>query len=614
MRVYDLMAELRKCFDGNVEKTMLYRFGSHEVDVLNYRLSDNGDTLAIEPQVFDLLVYLIANRSRMVSRQELFDRIWKGRVVSDTSLNNHIKSARQAVADDGHRQQVIKTVHGRGYQFIADVEELPGGLSEKTHHSRKTIAVLAFTDMSPEHDQEYFSDGISEELINLLDKIPELKVISRTSSFSYKGKSKSIKAIADDLGASHILEGSVRKSGHDLRISAQLVQASDSSHLWSETYRHTMDDIFKTQDAIAEAVTKQLKLTLFGEMAKTTPINPDAYSLYLRANHLHQKFTGETSNKAEALVTQSIAIDSTYAPSWLLLSRIVFRETSYLYQIPFADGLRLSEEAVFRAIRLDSNNARAYAQLSLINIMNWDFESSIVNIGKAMELSPDDSDIVGIAAHNAMDLGRLEEAQELLERAIDMDPFAAINYYNLGIVYLWLSRFDEASNAIRKYEHARADAALQHTTVSFILLRQGKYKEALLEAEKEPHEFWKLYTRHCVFFALGEKNKADSLLAEFIHRYSKHHPTSLAYMYACRGDVDTAFKWLEIACEQRDPNLVMKINYTYFDRLHSDPRWRPFIRKMGFPEGHWLLEQIDTALEGNLDQVVNPAERRDSTH
>jgi len=570
---------------------MLYRFGSYEVDVLNCRLSDHGNTVAIEPQVFDLLAYLISKRSRMVPRQELFDTIWQGRVVSDTSLNNHIKSARKAVGDNGQRQQIIKTIHGRGYQFIADVEELPDGLPEKSHSSRKTIAVLAFSDLSPEHNQEYFSDGISEELINLLNKIPQLKVISRTSSFSYKGKNKSIKEIAGDLGASHILEGSVRKSGNDLRITAQLIQASDSTPLWSETYLHTMDDIFKTQDVIAESVTKHLKLTLFGELSKTTPTNPDAYTLYLQANHLHQKFTDEASKEAEDKVTQSIVIDPTYAPSWLLLSRIIFRATSYLYQKPFSDGLKLSEEAVRNALALDSTNARSYAQLSLINIMNWDFESSIVNINKAMELDSNDSEIVSIAAHNAMDLGRLDEAIELLSKAIGMDPYLAINYYNLGIVYSWLCHFEDALNAIDKYNRVSPDAALQHTTVSFILLRQGKYQEALSESEKEPHEFWKLYTQHCIFLALGQKRKADSLLKEFIRQYSQQHPTTLAYLYACRGEEDKAFTWLETAYAQRDPNLVMKMNYTYFRNLHHDPRWQAFVSKMGFPEGHWLLEQ-----------------------
>ncbi len=587
---------------------MLYRFGSFEVDVSNFRLSENGKTVAIEPQVFDLLVYLVANSNRVVSRQELFGTIWKGRVVSDTSLNNHIKSARKAVGDNGKLQQVIRTIHGRGYQFVADVEELPDEIPDTARTldaDKKTIAILAFTDLSPKHDQEYFSDGLSEALINLLDKIPELKVISRTSSFSYKGKNKSIKEIASDLGASHILEGSVRKSGNDLRISAQLVQASDSVHLWSETYSHTLDDIFRTQDDIAESVTRQLQLTLFGGMVKTTPINPDAYALYLQANHLHQKFTTEASSKAEALVTQSIAIDSTYAPSWLLLSRILFRETSYLYQKPFADGLRLAEAAILNAIELDGNCAKAYAQLSLVNIMNWDFHSSIANIHKAMALDPDDSEIMGIAAHNAMDLGRLDRAEKLLEKAIDMDPFTAINYYNLGIVYLWLSRFDEALNAVRRYDHLRTEAALHHTTISFIFLRQGKYKEALLEAEKEPHEFWKLYTLHCVLYASGQTNKADALLIEFIDHYSRHHPTSLAYLYACRGDVDKAFEWLETAYEQRDPNLVMKLNYTYFEILHHDPRWKSFIIKMGFPDGHWLLERLDV---GHDETLLTPAQ------
>jgi len=583
-----------------LKKTMLYRFGRHEVDTENFLLSDQWGRVAIEPQVFDLLVYLITNHNRVVSRQELFDSIWQGRVVSDTSLNNHIKSARKAVGDNGQLQQTIKTIHGRGYQFIANVTELPDHPDRETendrscHPSQKTIAVLAFTDLSPDHDQEYFSDGISEELINLMTKIPELKVISRTSSFSYKNTNKSIKEIANDLGTTHVLEGSVRKSGNNVRITAQLIQASDSAHLWSETYRHTLDDIFRTQDDIAEAVTKQLELTLFGKMAKSIPANTDAYTLYLQAKHLHQQFTDEASLEAEKKVKQAIAIDANYAPAWLLLSRIVFQATSYLYKKPFSEGLNLSEEAVQRAIALDRNYARSYAQLSLINIMNWDFEQSIINIDKALSLGWNDSEIISIAAHNAMDLGRLDEALQLLSKAIGMDPFLAINYYNLGIVYGWLSRFDEALKAIHKYNEITPDAAIQHMTVSFILLRQGKHEEALFEANKEPHEFWRLFTQHCVLFTMGKETEADKLLIEFIDRYSEHHPTILAYLHACRGEIDDAFKWLETAYEQRDPNLIMKINYTFFRNLHEDTRWKKFILRMGFPEGHWLLEQTDT--------------------
>ncbi|MCK4711077.1 MAG: winged helix-turn-helix domain-containing protein, partial [Gammaproteobacteria bacterium] len=204
--------------------------GNIEVDTLNFHLSESGDPVSVEPQVFDLIVYLMTNRDRLVTRQEIFDKLWSGRIVSDTSLSNHIKSARKALGDDGQKQQVIKTVHGRGYQFIAHIEEvIEDKSSEKSDATKKpeteqssdtdnSIAVLAFSDLSPEHDQEYFSDGLSEELINLLAKIPELRVISRTSSFSFKGTKTTTEEIGNQLNVTHILEGSVRKAGNRLRI------------------------------------------------------------------------------------------------------------------------------------------------------------------------------------------------------------------------------------------------------------------------------------------------------------------------------------------------------------------------------------------------------------
>jgi len=629
---------------------MHYRVGSIDVDTLNYHLSENGNPVAVEPQVFDLIVYLITNRERLVTRQEIFDNIWQGRVVSDTSLSNHIKSARKALGDDGKKQLVIKTIHGRGYQFIADTEEVadqegstnyakvsslltekkpkPHRLTTKStifsafffvllilmvsggwwfifgqnnanksseaaqsSNAGKSIAVLAFSDLSPEKDQEYFSDGLSDELINLLAKIPELRVISRTSAFSFKGKNASTEEIGNQLNVTHILEGSVRKAGNRLRITTQLIQVSDESHLWSETFDETMDDVFRVQDDIAQAVTKQLKITLLEAADKTTTVNPDAYTLFLNAKYLFHKYTPETTGKAELLVNESIAMDPHYAPSWHLLSAILVRSALNFNSKPYKEGLEQAKSAAEKAIELDTGFAPAYATLARVNLVSWEFKTANTNINKALLLDSSNADVLNVASIVAIYSGKIDDAIAYLQRAIKIDPLEGTHYFNLSLNYVYLNQLDEATEFLKKYDLFHPDAAIQHSLMAWIMLAQGKCKSALEEAGKEPHEFFKLFAKSAVLFCLGKTEKSDSLLTQFIEQHGDIHPTYVAYLYATRKENDRAFKWLDIAFQQQDPALLEQINFNQFRNLWSDPRWDAFLNKLGLPEGHWLLDR-----------------------
>lgn len=214
----------------------------------------------------------------------------------------------------------------------------------------KSVAVLAFADMSPEHDQEYFSDGISEEILNLLTKVPELKVISRTSSFSYKGMEVTIKKIGQELNVSHILEGSIRKSGNTFRITTQLIDATNGTHVWSETYDRNMQDIFKVQDEIATNVTQQLKISLLGTELSSTPIDTNAYNLYLQARQLNLQSSSEGNANAFKLIRESMDIDSTYAPAWSLLGILYYNAATLFATIPMEEALTQGKEAANEAI------------------------------------------------------------------------------------------------------------------------------------------------------------------------------------------------------------------------------------------------------------------------
>lgn len=277
----------------------------------------------------------------------------------------------------------------------------------------KSIAVLAFTDMSPEKDQEYFSDGISEEILNLLTKISDLKVISRTSSFSYKGKNINIKQIGKELNVSHILEGSIRKSGNTFRITAQLIDVATEAHIWSETYDRKIEDIFKVQDEIATRVTQQLKLSLTDTALISSPADTDAYNLYLQARQEDLLSTAENTINAIQLAKESVAIDSTYAPTWAMLS-ILYYTASYSFIItPMENARKEGIAAAKKAIALDPNYIRGYTSLALWEHASWNFKAANQMLEKANQLAPNNINLNGSRAKFALNNGKPELAIEL---------------------------------------------------------------------------------------------------------------------------------------------------------------------------------------------------------
>lgn len=456
--------------------------------------------------------------------------------------------------------------------------------AQVVEYGDNSIAVMAFADMSPNQDHEYFSDGISEELLNLLAKIPELKVISRTSSFSYKGKDVKATDIGDELNVTHILEGSIRKAGNMIRVSAKLINTVDGTQEWSDTYDRKLDDIFKIQDDIAEEVCKKLELSLLGQPVQSQTVDPDAYNLYLQANHLTKLNTKEAYIEAESKVKESIALDSTYASAWRLLAGI-YNTGTYNFSIREPDeGIALGLDAVYKAIDLDPDSGYSYATLSSLQDLNWDFEASNTNMNKALELIPNDGVIMGTAANKT--LGDLQKSVDLLTKAIEVDPLVYANYFNLGHAYYRMGQLQEAEKAFKTFELYYPNWAIFHYMMAKIRLAEGKYDEALAEIEQEKHTFFSLYGRNFILFAMGRTAEADALFEEFLEIYSASEPANVADLYAFRGDYDQSFEWLNKALEVRDPVLIEALTYPSFKPMYSDPRWGELIDKMGLPEDH----------------------------
>ncbi|MBT8235265.1 MAG: hypothetical protein KJO04_03655 [Bacteroidia bacterium] len=463
------------------------------------------------------------------------------------------------------------------YQLIG--QNIAGDSSQE-----KSIAVLAFADMSPQKDQEYFSDGISEELLNLLAKNPELRVISRTSSFSYKNKDVTTEQIGEELNVTHILEGSVRKSGNTIRVTAQLIDVEKKGHAWSETFDRDFSDILKIQDEISRLVTEKLQLTLLGIDTKDREVDPEAYTLYLKARYLHNKTTQAGMIEAETLIKQAIAVDSSYAPFFSLLASINQKSYYNFGLKPFKEALEEGIGAARKAIELDPEYGAAHVDLASLLMMDWQFSEGQYYMDKALELDPGNSSIIGtVALHQ---LGGVEQAIILIKKAIQLDPVNHVNYYNLGHQHYLLGNLTEAENAMNMFKEHYPNSGIQHYVMSRIKIAQGDLTTAVKEADLEKVPFFSLYGRNFAYYAAGRHKEADALLAELREAYGKTDPANLADITAFRGDYDEAFEWLNKAVDIRDPVLLEILHYPSFEEMHKDPRWKELIDRMQLPAEH----------------------------
>jgi TolB-like protein/class 3 adenylate cyclase/Flp pilus assembly protein TadD len=444
----------------------------------------------------------------------------------------------------------------------------------------KSIAVLPFVNMSEDKANEFFSDGISEELLNVLAKVPQLQVAARTSSFSFKGKPVEIPEIARQLHVANVLEGSVRKSGDQVRITAQLIRAAEGYHLWSETYDRKLDDIFKIQDEIAGEVVRQLKVTLLGAAPTARQTDPKAYTLYLQAVQLGRQNTPEAFTQSDALYRQVLEIDPRYAPAWHGLARNFINKTN-LGLLPQSEGYARGREADEKALAIDPNYAPAHTALGFISMSNNDFVSAAKHYEHALALDPSDLSVFANSATFLQNLGRLQEALALKEAVVRRDPVNVLWLYNLGVTQRNTGQFDTAIASLRSVLSLSPGRGQAHFQIGVAMLLKGDAPAALAEIEQEKSEAWRLIGLPMAYHALGRKPESDAALATVIAKFEKDFSVNIAYVYAFRGEADKAFEWLDKAVQYQDPGLSEIVTENLFDNIHSDPRWLPFLRKLG---------------------------------
>jgi len=477
-----------------------FLFENHVLSTDRRELRRGCELVAVEPQVFDLLIYLLTHRDRVVSKDDLFASVWAGRVVSDSTLTSRINAARKAIGDSGEYQKLIRTVARKGFRFIGAVQiseagaenvDAGGAAAESgdpirdpwrpmTTHERPAIAVLPFTNMSGDSEQEYFSDGISEDIITALSKLRWFFMIARNSSFTYKGKSVHMKQVGAELGVGYVLEGSVRRGGDRVRITAQLNDVATGSHLWAEKYDRELADVFAVQDEITEAIVAAIEPQLYAaenfRAQRKPPDSLDAWDLVMRALSHYWRVTRQDNVVAQALLEKAIAIDPAYGQALGVLA------TSYTFSahMGWADmtGMaRIAERAALAAIQADSEDPWAHLALGSVFLFRRRFEDSLAEFESALDLNPNFSLAQGYYGLTLSYCGRWQEGCAAAQRALQLsprDPFSAVFCGISAYSHFVGRKYDEAIRLAREGIRQRDDFVGGHRVLTAAAGMAGK--------------------------------------------------------------------------------------------------------------------------------------------
>ena len=586
-----------------------YRFGRFVVEPAERRLLAEGRTVAVGPRAFDLLVALIDRAGHLVTKEDLIERVWPNLVIEENNLQVQVSGLRKILGP-----QTIATVPGRGYRFTAALKPTeaqtfapPSQVLATIDEGTPSIAVLPFANLSDDVANEYFADGLAEELLNVLSKIRGLKVVSRTSSFYFKGRTVDLASVAQKLNVAAVVQGSVRKSGTRVRITAQLIQVATDSHLWSQTYDRELDDIFAVQDDIAQSVVKELRAALLGEGAGSTATaaaaaevqaavtgrtdNPEAYRLYLKGRSFLVGNQVEM-DKSVDYFQQAVARAPDFAMAYAGLAEVYTRQ-AYLRASDRTEAVEKARAAVTRALELDPDLAEAHTALGLVRFyFEWDWSGADDEFRRALELNPG-SQAVHEEYGNFLDaMGRLDEGLAHSREAAKLDPLSLGPAHNIAI------------NAMIRGDYELAAAGFRHTididpnwTWGYIKLArtlglQKNCKEAFAQAEIAERRIaggaaplswsWLGVT----YATCGDVGRARDKLEQLHALANKQYvdPVTFAEIHGALGDVEEALSWYEKAFADRTPNMVYAaILPRLSPHLAGNQRFDAIIDRMRFP-------------------------------
>jgi pentatricopeptide repeat protein len=490
------------------DQQVIYAFEDYLLDTDRHELRRGTDPIAIEPQVFDLLLFLVRNRGRVVSKDDLIAEVWNGRIVSESTLSSRITAVRQAIGDSGEQQRLIRTVARKGHRFVGDVsEEHVSGAPSRTVENagereiksisapnsplalaipdKPSIAVLPFANLSGAAEQDYFADGIVEDIITALSRLRWLFVIARNSSCSYKGQPIDVQQVGRELGVRYVLEGSVRKAGGRVRITARLIDSQNGAHLWADRFDRELTDIFAVQDEVTAKIiavlAPELTAAEISRAHRTTPANASAWDTYLRALPLMRRHTKAANKEAIALLEQAIALSPDFAAAHARLSACKTQSAYFNWEEWGGEVATEALKLARRAIALDPEEPLAFDALASACQFLGDVENAEKAARRAIDLSPTCTAAYGTLITVLASQGRTEEALELFaqsERTSPRDIDRSSRLMGLILAYFASKRYDEALAAIEQYISLRPNHYAGHMQLAATLALTGRLAEA----------------------------------------------------------------------------------------------------------------------------------------
>jgi TolB-like protein/DNA-binding winged helix-turn-helix (wHTH) protein/Tfp pilus assembly protein PilF len=613
----------------------IYEFGDFELDALRRVLVSRADRKPVDitGRVLDALIFLVERPGQLVEKKALIDALWPNVIVEEGNLTQTIHTLRRVLGEKAGEHRYVVTIQGRGYKFVAEVRTravsseavappavpsrrpkwvLAGsvlallllGVGVFAWRSREppvhpvavtahpSIAVLPFVDMSTEQDQAHFADGLSEEILNILAHADNLRVIARTSSFSFKGENVDIKTIATRLGVSYVLEGSVRKSGGRLRITAQLIDGATSAHVWSDTYDRDVNDIFGVQREIAASVADAMRVTLARaapRRAETT--SADAYDHYLQGRHLFDRRSKGDLQQAKRHFEEAVRIDPNYARAWTGIAGVYY--VSLFSDTVWPDMVKNWGDAAMRGVTLDPELPEANVRAGQYELMNGKRAEGNAHLARAMALDPNDPLVLSITLSDALVEGRIEDAVAIQQRVVAVDPLSGTQREALGIFLLPLGRLTEAQAELERALELSPTAQDTAFAIADLMLLQGRPDEAL-GAISHLHDGYRRDARLALIaYARGAADEGDAILKRLTAMtqdpdFDPGVAVAIAQVYAANKEPDRAFEWLYRALPRTKRQLELR-NYwavledlnlsPHLGPLRSDPRWAALLAK-----------------------------------
>jgi serine/threonine-protein kinase len=575
-----------------------FRFGVYEFDSTFAELRKSGTRIPLQPQPAGLLTLLLTRAGEVVDRETIRQALWGDGTMVDFEhgVNRCVRQLRSALSDDPDAPRYIRTIPRRGYSFIGEVSGVTSASSQapaaldaaseitlKASESPPSIAVLPFTNLSSVAEDEYFSDGLAEEIINALAQVPDLKVIARTSAFAFKGRNEDIRGIAETLGVSNVVEGSVRRSGNRVRVTAQLIHAADGTHLSSKRYDRELTDIFAVQDEISADIAEQLQFRLIARKRSTT--GTAAYRAFLEGRYHWAKFTPDRFRKAFECFQRAAAIDPEYGPAYAGMAAY-YLGMAIEYGASPRNALPKAAAVARRALELDETNAEAHALLGDVAIMlDFDWTTAERHFSRARELNSGTQVRIGYALWFLLPQERMEEVRAEFDQVTVHDPLHLGGQSAKATALLLERNYDAAvEESLRVLD---LDPSYQRAiqNIAYIRAFQSRFEEARAFCERLIH----IYGRtHGTLFALGTSHAVagDQEAAHRVLREMKAltgvqtAASGVACIYALLEERDAAFEWIDLAVEHRDPRMLWIRSLPWVDALRSDPRYDELLLKM----------------------------------